>query len=62
MAKTTPKASPERPGQRKNAFAIFLDEVSRAPVTIPLLAILSGLILGGLIVALTTEDVYAAWS
>jgi simple sugar transport system permease protein len=39
-----------------------LDEVSRSPITIPILAIISGLILGGLIVALTTEEVYTAWS
>lgn len=62
MAKTTTKIPSGRPEQRKNAMAIFLDEVSRAPITIPILAIISGLILGGLIVALTTEDVYAAWS
>jgi ABC-type uncharacterized transport system permease subunit len=62
MAKTTGKEKPGTPEKRKDSFSIFLDEVSRAPITIPILAILSGLILGGLIVAVTTEEVYAAWS
>lgn len=62
MAKTADQKAPGRPEKRKDAFSVFLDEVSRAPITIPILAIITGLILGGLIVALTTEDVYAAWS
>jgi len=63
MTVRTGKKEPSgRPAQRKSALAIFLDEVSRAPITVPILAILSGLILGGLIVAVTTEEVYAAWS
>lgn len=62
MAKPPAKKVPERSEKRKDAFSIFLDEVSRAPITIPILAIITGLILGGLIVALTTEEVYTAWS
>jgi len=62
MAKPPAKKAPERSEKRKDAFSIFLDEVSRAPITIPILAIITGLIIGGLIVALTTEEVYAAWS
>ena len=62
MAKTPAKKAPERSEKRKDAFSIFLDEVSRAPITIPILAIITGLIIGGLIVALTTEEVYTAWS
>ncbi len=62
MAKTKAQKTPERLEKKKDAFSIFLDEVSRAPITIPILAIITGLIIGGLIVAVTTEDVYTAWS
>jgi ABC-type uncharacterized transport system permease subunit len=62
MRKPSQKKAPERSEKRKDGFSIFLDEVSRAPITIPILAIITGLILGGLIVALTTEEVYTAWS
>ncbi len=55
-----PKASKETQPDR-SAVKIFLDEVAKAPLIVPVLAILSGLILGGLIVALTTEEVYAVW-
>ncbi len=59
---------------QKNGAQIFLEEIAAAPpshlpwwrrtgqaLLIPALAILSGLILGGLIIVLTTEEVYAAW-
>lgn len=62
MRSSSAKKVPERPEKRKDAFSIFLDEVSRAPITIPILAIITGLIIGGLIVALTTEEVYTAWT
>jgi ABC-type uncharacterized transport system permease subunit len=55
-----PKDSKEAQPDR-SAIKIFLDEVAKAPLIVPVLAILSGLILGGLIVALTTEEVYAVW-
>lgn len=58
--KETQKADPPR--SDKNAARIFYEELSRAPILIPILAIVSGLILGGLIVALTTEQVYSTWS
>lgn len=45
----------------RSAIKVFLDEVAKAPLIVPVLAIVSGLILGGLIVALTTEEVYAVW-
>lgn len=63
MAKTAQvKTDKERePQPSKNALRIFLDEVAKAPLMVPLLAIISGLVLGGLIVALTTEEVYSAW-
>lgn len=45
----------------KDAGKIFLDEVSKSPLTVTILAIFSGLILGGLLVAMTTEEVYQAF-
>ncbi|MCW5875728.1 MAG: ABC transporter permease [Anaerolineales bacterium] len=48
--------------KKKNAFGIFLEELTRGSLLIPVLAIVSGLLLGGLIVAVTTESVYTAWS
>lgn len=48
-------------GEKKNAFGIFLQELTRGSLLVPILAILTGLLLGGLIVAVTTESVYTAW-
>ena len=48
--------------KKKDAGKIFLEEVSKSPLTVTILAIVSGLILGGLLVAITTEDVYQAFS
>ena len=45
----------------KNRGQIFLDEVSKSPLTVTILAIITGLLLGGLLVAATSEDVYAAF-
>jgi ABC-type uncharacterized transport system permease subunit len=45
---------------KKNAFSIFLDELSHSSFLVTLLAIITGLILGGFLVAITTLDVYAA--
>ena len=50
----------EKPN-KKDAGRIFLEEVSKSPLTVTILAIFSGLLLGGLLVAVTTEDVYAAF-
>jgi simple sugar transport system permease protein len=47
---------------KKSAISIFFEEVSRSSLVIPILAIFSGLLLGGVIVALSTEDVYTVWS
>jgi simple sugar transport system permease protein len=61
MAQTTnPKEGKEAP-KSKSGFAIFLEELSHSSLLVTLLAILTGLILGGLIVALTTEQVYTVW-
>ncbi len=47
--------------QEKNSFAtVFLDEVSKSHLTVTILAIISGLVVGGILVAVTSEDVYAA--
>ena len=48
--------------KKKDAGKIFLEEVSKSPLTVTFLAIISGLILGGLLVAVTTEDVYKAFN
>ena len=48
--------------KKKDAGTIFLEEVSKSPLTVTILAIISGLFLGGLLVAITTEDVYKAFN
>ncbi|MDA1330023.1 MAG: ABC transporter permease [Chloroflexi bacterium] len=48
--------------ETKSFFGVFLEELTSGSLLIPILAIISGLILGGLIVAITTEDVYTTWS
>ena len=50
-----------KPTKSKDAGRIFLEEVSKSPLTVTILAIVSGLILGGLLVAITTEEVYQAF-
>ncbi len=60
--------------EKKSAGQIFLEEVMPKPdeqksgkrsiwrtLAVPVLAIFTGLLLGGLIIAFTTESVYAAW-
>jgi simple sugar transport system permease protein len=47
--------------KKENAGRIFLEEVSKSSLTLTILAILTGLILGGLLVAVTTEEVYQAF-
>jgi len=47
--------------KKKDAGKVFFEEVSKSPLTVTLLAIITGLILGGLLVAGTSEDVYAAF-
>jgi simple sugar transport system permease protein len=46
----------------KSAIGVFFEEVSGSSLTIPVLAIISGLLLGGVIVALSSETVYSVWS
>ncbi|HSQ27226.1 MAG TPA: ABC transporter permease [Anaerolineales bacterium] len=66
--------TPKENNGKKSAGQVFLEELAPKPAThlpawrrilqslaVPVLAIFSGLVLGGLIIALTTESVYAAW-
>jgi len=55
MTKT--EENPKKP----NSFSIFVEELRQNSLTVTILAILSGLIAGGLIAAVTTESVYAAF-
>lgn len=47
--------------KKPNAFEIFLEEVRESPLTVTILAILSGIILGGLLAAVTSLEMYAAF-
>jgi len=59
----TPAEKPEKTPKatKPNAFSIFLEEVSRNSLTVTILAIVTGLLLGGLVAVLTTETVYEAF-
>jgi simple sugar transport system permease protein len=57
----TEQNSHNEEGQKKNAVAVFFSEVTKGTWLIPVLAIVTGLILGGLIVMFTTEEMYAAF-
>ena len=58
MIDTEEKAKKEK----KSPISIFFEEVSQSSLIIPILAIISGLLLGGVLVALSTEEVYSVWS
>lgn len=47
--------------KKKNTLPVFFEELSKSPLTITILAIITGLLMGGLLVAATSEDVYAAF-
>jgi simple sugar transport system permease protein len=51
----------EQPEVQKNRFAVFLDELSRNSITVIFFAIFTGIILGGVLVAVTTTEVYDAF-
>jgi simple sugar transport system permease protein len=54
--------STDKPQEKtKNGFSIFWDEFSRSNITVIFLAILTGILLGGVLVAATTTEVYAAF-
>ena len=46
---------------KKNFLKIFYEEISRSSVTIIILAIVTGLILGGILAAATTKEIYEAF-
>lgn len=48
--------------EKKSALNIFFEEVSQSSLIVPIMAIITGLLLGGVIVALSTEEVYLMWS
>lgn len=56
------QAIEEAPQKERNAFQIFLEETIGVSLLVPILAVFTGLLLGGFFVAVTTEQVYAAWS
>lgn len=45
-------------GKKKSAISIFFEEAGRGSLAVPLLAILSGLLVGGFIIVLSTEEMY----
>mgnify|MGYP001065411747 CR=1 FL=1 len=52
----------EKNGKKKqNSAKIFLEELSRGSAAVTILAIITGIILGGVLVAATSVDVYAAF-
>lgn len=61
MAQDTPQ-TPEPQEQPKNFLGTFMHEVTRGSLLIPILAIITGLLIGGFFVAITTEEVYTTWS
>jgi len=48
--------------EKKSAISIFFEEVRQSSLIVPIMAIISGLLLGGLLVALSSEEVYTTWS
>jgi simple sugar transport system permease protein len=61
MSEAKKDETQEKPTKpKKDAGKIFLDEISKSPITVTILAIVTGLILGGVLIAATSEEVYAA--
>jgi ABC-type uncharacterized transport system permease subunit len=52
----------EVPQEKKNAMQVFMEEVTRGSLLIPILAIITGLLLGGFFVGITTEEVYTTFA
>jgi ABC-type uncharacterized transport system permease subunit len=55
-------AKTEATQAKPSAVGIFFDELRRSSLLIPILAIVSGLLLGGVIVAVTSKSFYEVWS
>jgi len=47
--------------EKKKFFSIFLEEIQKSSVTYIILAIFTGLVLGGIIAAATTQEIYEAF-
>jgi ABC-type uncharacterized transport system permease subunit len=47
--------------KNKNIFEVFLEELSHSTILILILAVVCGLILSGLLIIITTEDVYSGF-
>ena len=62
MSEEKLKQANKKEAKKKDAGKTFLEEFSKSSTLVTILAIVSGLILGGLLVALTTEEVYASTS
>src|SRR5665648_165377 len=55
--------STDKPQETKKAgFSIFWEELSSSTITVIFLAIVTGIVLGGVLVAATTSEVYAAFN
>ena len=55
------KAKSEESKKKKSAGKVFLEELGKSSLILPILAIITGLLVGGLIIALSTEEVYTTW-
>lgn len=60
MNESTEQKQPQK--EPKNALHIFVEEIRGGTLLVPVLAVVTGLLLGGLIVALTTEQAYSIFS
>ncbi|MDH5605313.1 MAG: ABC transporter permease [Anaerolineae bacterium] len=60
-AKVKAKAQDQEQIEKKSGLAIFIEEVSGGSLKIPVLAIFTGLLAGGVIVAITTVEMYQAF-
>jgi len=58
--KDTPEPKKAAAG-KPNVLAIFFEELRRNSLTVTILAIVTGLLFGGIVAVLTTESVYAAF-
>lgn len=52
---------PDEKEEKKGFFSIFLEELTSQSILIPALAIFTGLVLGAIIIIVTTEEVWAAF-
>lgn len=58
---STNKSEDRADPDQKSFVTIFLEEITSQTVLIPILAVFTGLVVGAIIIILTTEEVYAAW-